>query len=160
MIVNLFCGHITCYEQIIFQAQLGKEKLSRETVADWLSYCREICLEIVARETPKLIGGPGLTVEVDESKFGRRKYNKGRLVEGQWVLGGICRETKDVFLAVCPDNKRDAPTLLDIIERHVTKSSTIVTDCWRAYDSLDQDGWDHLTVNHEYNFVGRLILKR
>ena len=101
-----------------------------------------------------MIGGTGLTVEIDESKFGKRKYNKGRLVEGQWVVGGICRETGDVFLAVCPNNKRDAETLLDIIERHVDKQSTVITDCWRAYNELDREGWQHLTVNHEYNFVG------
>jgi len=36
-------------------------------------------------------------------KFGKRKYNKGRVVEGKWVLGGgICNETNDVFLAVVP----------------------------------------------------------
>jgi len=99
-----------------------------------------------------------MTVEVDESKFGKRKYNKGRVVEGQWVLGGICRETNDVFLALCQDNKHDAPTLLDLIKRHVHKKSTIITDCWRAYHQLDQHGWQHLTVNHEYNFVGKIYL--
>ena len=69
------------------------------------------------------------------------------------MIGGICRETKDTFLAPCPDNKRDAPTLIDIIERHVNKDTTIITDCWRAYDGLMQQGWHHLTVNHQYNFV-------
>jgi len=79
---------------------LLQQVLSTETVDDWLSYCREVCLETVASETPQLIGGGSLTVEIDESKFAKRKYNKGRLVEGQWVVNGVCRETKDVFLAV------------------------------------------------------------
>ena len=57
VIINLFCGHISSYEQIIFQAQLGKDKLSRETVGDWLTYCHEICLEIVERQMPTLLGG-------------------------------------------------------------------------------------------------------
>lgn len=29
--------------------------------------------------------GPGKVVQIDESKIGKRKYNKGHLVEGQWV---------------------------------------------------------------------------
>ena len=151
LIVYVFSAKITSYEQIIHECQLSSEsQLSKATVADWLSFCREVCLETIARETPKLIGGLGLTVEVDESKFGKRKYNKGRLVKGQWVIGGICRETGDIFLAVCPENKRDASTLIDIIERHVNKDSTVITDCWWAYDQLDEDGWHHLTVNHQY----------
>ena len=148
LIVYVFSAKITSYEQIIHECQLSSEsQLSKGTVADWLSFCREVCRETVARETPKLIGGLGLTVEVDESKFGKRKYNKGRLVEGQWVIGGegICRETGDIFLAVCLENKRDASTLIDIIERHVNK---------------DADGWRHLTVNHQYNFVGTTIVVR
>ena len=56
--------------------------MSIETVGDWLTYCREVCLETVGTQSSELLGGPGLTVEVDESKFGKRKFNKGRCVEG------------------------------------------------------------------------------
>ena len=37
------------------------------------------------------LGGLGVIVEIDEVKFGKRKYHRGRLVEGHWVLGGIER---------------------------------------------------------------------
>ena len=44
------------------------------------------------------IDGPGMTVEIDESKFCKLKFNRGRCIEGQWVFGGICRQTKACFL--------------------------------------------------------------
>ena len=44
------------------------------------------------------IGGEGEIVEIDESKFGKRKYNVGRVIEGQWVFGGVCQNTRDFFL--------------------------------------------------------------
>ena len=37
-----------------------------------------------------MIGGPGKHVEIDKSKFGKRKYNRGHFVEGQLVIGGSC----------------------------------------------------------------------
>jgi hypothetical protein len=67
---------------------LKKRKLESlfETVNDYYNYCREICSYIVENVKPQKIGGPGLTVEIDEEKL-------ERVIEGNWVLGGICRET-------------------------------------------------------------------
>uniref|UniRef100_A0A915CXL8 Transposase n=1 Tax=Ditylenchus dipsaci TaxID=166011 RepID=A0A915CXL8_9BILA len=39
-----------------------------------------------------------LLVEIDESKFDRRKYNRGHRVEGSWVFGGISRSTGECLL--------------------------------------------------------------
>lgn len=106
------------------------------------------------------IGGPGHTIECDEAKFGKRKYNVGRIIEGQWVLGMIDLGTAavplplgDLRVEICPDNRRNAETLIPLIEKHVEPGSTIVSDCWGAYNNLDQRGYNHLTVNHTYNFV-------
>ena len=44
------------------------------------------------------IGGPNKTVEIDESKYGRRKFHKGHPVKGQWVFGGVERESGEHFL--------------------------------------------------------------
>lgn len=49
--------------------------------------------------------------------------------------------------------KRDRGTLLPIIERHVAKGSTIVSDEWKAYSTLNKTGYKHYTVNHSKNFV-------
>jgi len=78
---TVFCGrragNAPSYEDIQLPSQIGPTKLSSETIADWLSYCREVCLETVSRETPKLIGGAGLTVEIDETSSERGNAIRG-----------------------------------------------------------------------------------
>ena len=127
---------------------------SKRTVADYFSYCREICVWSVENKIhkDKKIGGIGMVVEIDESKFGKRKYSL-RLVEGQWVFGGICRETCDGFLVALPGNKQDRANLEPIIIKNIEPGTAIISDCWKAYDNLGSVGFSHLTVNHSYNFV-------
>ena len=62
----------------------------------------------------ELIQGEGVVVEIDESKFGKRKYHKGRQVEGQWVFGGIDRESNRCFFVTVED--RSQRTLLQSIK--------------------------------------------
>ena len=57
----------------------------------------------------------GMVVEIDESKFVKRKYSRGRPVEGQWVFGGICLETSDSFLVALPGSSK---SLLYVTFRH------------------------------------------
>ncbi|KAG0776073.1 hypothetical protein G6F16_013929 [Rhizopus arrhizus] len=43
--------------------------------------------------------GQHIIVEIDESKFGKRKYNKGKRVDGVWVVRGVERTPeRKVFL--------------------------------------------------------------
>jgi transposase-like protein len=97
------------------------------------------------------LGGPGHIVEIDEAKLGRRKYNRGRLVKGQWIFGGYERESKKIF--VVPVEDRTTDTLLGCIKEWIVPGTTIVSDCWKSYDCLKHEGFQHLTVNHSYNFV-------
>ena len=46
-------------------------------------------------------------VVIDKSKFGKRKYNRGRRVIGKWILGGYCRTTGECFLLECTDKRRN-----------------------------------------------------
>ena len=47
---------------------------------------------------PVQLGGPGRVVEIDKSLFSRRKYNRGRVVEGQSIFGRYESITKEGFL--------------------------------------------------------------
>ncbi|KCZ80666.1 hypothetical protein H312_01922 [Anncaliia algerae PRA339] len=99
----------------------------------------------------KPIGGPNLIVEIDESKFGKRKYNKGHRVEGVWVLGLVERSEKRKIIYI-PLADRKKETLIKIIRRFVLPGSTIYTDCWKGYLGLNEY-FNHLTVNHSVSFV-------
>jgi len=59
------------------------------------------------------IGGPNKIVEVDESKFGRRKYHRGHPVKFQWVFVGVECQSGETFLVPVPDRTSD--TLMAII---------------------------------------------
>ena len=41
--------------------------------------------DLMDNGTPEKIGGPGHIVEIDESKFGKRKYHRRRRVVGKWL---------------------------------------------------------------------------
>lgn len=100
-----------------------------------------------------MVGGPGIIVEIDESKIAKRKYHKGHHVEGAWVFGGIERtEQKKVFITEVAD--RTAETLLDAISRFIRPGSIIYSDMWRGYTGIsDELGLEHFSVNHSVEFV-------
>lgn len=124
--------------------------IGHHTRTDWASFCREVVYDSVIQNMTK-IGGPGKIVEIDESKFGKRKYNRGHRVEGQWVFGGVQRDTGNCFMV--PVEKRDRDTLLPIIQEWILPGTTIISDCWKAYDCLADHGYLHLKVNHSLEFV-------
>ena len=137
------------YEQIKIIEEL---ELNKNTVSQWMAFVRMIFEEWAMRSSEQ-IGGEGQVVEIDESKFGKRKYNKGHHVEGQWVFGGIERSTGKIFLV--PVEKRDRETLTAIIVKWIKPGTTIMSDCWKAYDKLQEIGYHHLKVNHSINFVDK-----
>ena len=117
-----------------------------------LKFAREVCRAIIKPEKEQ-IGGVGKEIVIDESKFGKRKYHRGKRVDGVWVFGGIERESKKCFFEIVED--RSANTLIPIIKRYVKPGSIILSDCWKAYSSLKEEGYTRLTVNHSVTFKNK-----
>jgi transposase-like protein len=125
---------------------------SSATVTHFTTLFRRLVVDEV-EENEGQIGGNDVIVEVDESKFGKRKYHRGHHVEGAWVVGGVERTPeRRVFAEVV--ERRDAPTLIDVVRRRVAPGSIIHSDLWRAYRAIPSAAHlEHRTVNHSRHFV-------
>lgn len=140
--------------QDLDQAQIKHELgISSNTAVDWDMFCRETC-EVTLENQSEKLGGEGKVVQIDESKFGKRKYHRGHRVEGQWVFGGIEDGTRKSFMVAV--DKRDEETLLPVIKKWIQPGTLIISDCWKAYINLEKHGYKHSTVNHSKEFVNEV----
>ena len=121
-----------------------------KTVSDWLQFVWDITHQYFANNFQQ-IGGPGHTVQIDESLFSRAKYNRGRARRAFWIFGGYDCTTGLGFLVPVPNRSRNI--LIPLIREQIAPGSTIVSDMWRAYDTIHEYGYNHLRVNHSVNFV-------
>ena len=87
-------------------------------------------------------------VEIDESKFGHRKYNSGRIVDDLWVFGEIHRRTRNKFIV--PVINRSKEILISLIQQFILPSSIIISDGWRGYK--------HIPKLKNYNYVQGVLL--
>lgn len=152
---------------------------SNHTIVDWLNFCREVCSKVIQNQ-PKMVGTLSRPVQIDEAYFqGRRKYGRGRMrngdlkrknekkekqkmkeiekvdyelgrVVGPWVFGLYLSSERFRFYVV---HNRTADTLIPLVQENVTDGSLIVSDEWAAYNRLEEEGYDHETVNHSNNYV-------
>ena len=97
--------------------------LSKDTCTRWWLKLRLLVAHVV-REYDYRTAGEGKVVQIDESKFGKRKKcrnRRGHRVEGAWVFGGVEKGAGDLygnnkfFSVVVQD--RTAMTLLPLIIR-------------------------------------------
>ena len=128
--------------------------LSSKTSVDWRSFCSEVTENFFENQEP--VGGDGVIVEIDESHFGKRKFNRGRPLSDVWVFGGIERVSKKCFLVPLVEplpRDRTAANLVPLVTKYIRPQSTIISDKWRAYSKLGEHGYIHKIVNHSENFV-------
>jgi transposase len=97
-------------------------------------------------------GSPG--IEMDEMYYGgRRKNHSGRRLGGDsrdkktTVIGMVERKGR-VRAVVAADVK--GPTMLGLVKEHVLPKSTVFTDDFPSYDSLDRhlNEYNHRRINH------------
>jgi hypothetical protein len=120
------------------------------TIKDWGMFCREAKLVYLEGCSEK-IGDPKKTIEIDDSKFDRRKYHRGHPVKEQWVFGGDEPESGRTSLALVPD--RTADTLVNVIRAWIEPDTTVISDCWAAYRDIESIGYTRRTVSHSVSFV-------
>lgn len=145
------CDYENARANCIFD--LADTHLSSNTINHWYSIFRDkVTSEVTELIEGSKIGGTGKIVQVDEALIGRRKYNRGRNVQGTWVVG-LIDEDGEVRMEIV--ERRDQETLTALIIRHVESGSIIHTDSWRGYstDLLAWAGLRHETVNHREEFV-------
>ena len=73
-------------------------------------------------------------------------------------MGDIERVSKKRFIVPLLDHEdqslpRNRETLFPIITKYILPGSVIVSDCWTAYNTLSEEGYQHWRVNHSLNFV-------
>lgn len=89
------------------------------------------------------------TADEDESNpLPSRNYGNREL--GPWVVG-LYQSKTNVRFKVVPD--RRAATLIPLIDSLIQEGSVIMSDEWKGYNPLRENGFVHYTVNHKRHFV-------
>ena len=94
-----------------------------------------------------IIGNDNEIIEIDESKFGKRKYNKGHIVKNVWDFWLFERNNKKRVLLFHVDNRINL-TLQFKIKNCVAHEVTIYDDCCKRYGNLSEHEFNHKTVNN------------
>ncbi|KII61654.1 hypothetical protein RF11_08566 [Thelohanellus kitauei] len=107
---------------------------------------------IIKQKHPWIGKGEGVTVEIDESKFGR-KCHRERRVKGVWLFGVIQRKTPEVLSrALQIPVQNHAHETFSIIQRCIKPGPTVISNGRTSYMGFDQMGYLHLIVNHSQTF--------
>lgn len=137
--------------------------LSNVEIADQLEICRPTVISILqkAKEHMELrirngnlptIGVDGCYVEMDETHLVSRRDIRGRIMPGEryWLLGVICRETKQQMIKLVRNRNRH---VINEFMQYVNPRSHVITDEWRGYVDLRANGFAHTTINHSQFWV-------
>ena len=108
--------------------------------------CHEVRKYMAALDSDDPLGGPGCTVQVDETMIGGYAQQH-RKMENKTLVLGMLENGGELVTRIVPNQKRGS--LLQHIEAHVLPGTIIHTDEARAYKPLCLRGFRHQTVNHK-----------
>lgn len=166
---SLFQGsHLTIMQILLIIYNWAKElpqtiaaeeaETTPATVVDWYNFCKNECANWLHRNPIQVGGfdedGQPLIVEIDESKFFRKKYDGGFYSDGHRVFGGMERRSGKCFLIELNDHTDE--TLEGTILKHILPGTHIVSNGWRVYsglENLENGVYMHSVVTHEKGFV-------
>ncbi|CAG8672784.1 25650_t:CDS:2 [Dentiscutata erythropus] len=115
---------------------------SPNTITSYINFLRELVIDTL-KDKPNKIGGKDVIVQINESKFSKRKYNHGRRVNRVWVIGGIeIIKEKRCFLIMI--KKRNIETIQKILKEYIEPELIIYTDELNV---------KHKTANHSKWFT-------
>ncbi|KCZ79764.1 hypothetical protein H312_02847 [Anncaliia algerae PRA339] len=125
--------------------------VSYQYLCNWYKKLQSLSFFIMRDESNGKIVGRSHIIEIDESKFSKRKYQVGRIINSPWVVGGIDVSTKEFFFVEVIN--RNSDTLKGIVLDKIYPGSLIVTDEWRGYWGLENFGFHHSTFNNYQNSI-------
>lgn len=127
--------------------------LSSATITVWFSYCREVCIDWVQKNSQQ-IGGKGIVVDINTAELEKIKFNKNQHNCSQWVLGGIERYNHRKFFLIPLDNQHQV-TILKTVAEYILPGTTLISDIWREFEKANKEDFVFMKVNYSIQFISK-----
>ena len=100
---------------------------------------------MVVTNNENVIGGERKIVQIDEPHTYTRKHHRGHFLRNEqkqiWVYGKIQTDNNNCPITTVQKENRD--TILPLIKKFNPPRTKIITNRWKAYNSLEQEGYIH-----------------
>lgn len=128
---------------------------ANQTVVEYSNFFRKLCISQLEHDGVPVIGGKGVIMEIDESKFSKKipQGSFGQRGMGIWW----CRKNKRTKKFCVRVEKRTKNVLMPLIKKHIAPGSIIYSNKWKTYHSIASldKSFKHLMVNHSKEYKNK-----